>query len=258
MAPGGPLYRRISEQIRERITSGELAPGSKLPTEPELMDQFQASRNTVRLALAALVNEGLIATEHGRGSYVRERRMLTYHAARAETAHKASSWRTDAYNTEVREAGREPSQTFSLRIEPANPDVAARLHVEENALVVLRKVVRFVDGQAWSDQDSWYPMDVADAAGLAVPRDLPAGTIRAMADAGHVEVGHVDELTARMPSPEEVRTLDLASGVPVMVYVRTAWTNERPVRVTRTIFPADRNRVIYELGDLQAYDGVTP
>ncbi len=93
------------------------------------------------------------------------------------------------------------------------------------------------------------------AAGLTVRHDLPRGTIRAKADVGHLEVGYVDELTSRMPSPEEARTLALASGVPVMVYVRTAWTNERPVRVTRTIFPADRNRVVYELGDLSAYDG---
>jgi GntR family transcriptional regulator len=218
------------------------------------MEKFQASRNTIRLALAALANEGLVATEHGRGTFVRERRVLTYHAARAERADRPSSWQTDAYFDEVREAGREPSQTFSLRIEPAGPDVCARLHIEQDKLVVLRKVVRYLDGQPWSDQDSWYPVDVAEQAGLTSPHDLPQGTIRAMANAGHVEIGHIDELTARMPSPDEVRTLSLAAGVPVMVYVRTAWTNERPVRVTHTIFPADRNRIVYELGDLSAYE----
>jgi GntR family transcriptional regulator len=98
-------------------------------------------------------------------------------------------------------------------------------------------------------------MDVAEQAGLAVPHNLSPGTVRAMANVGHVEIGHVDELTARMPAPDEIRTLDLAPGVPVLVYVRTAWTDSRPVRVTRTIFPADRNRIVYELGDLRAYDG---
>jgi len=58
-----------------------------------------------------------------------------------------------------------------------------------------------------------------------------------------------------MPGPDEIRTLDLAQGVPVIVYVRTAWTNQRPVRVTRTVFPADRKRIVYELGDLGAYEG---
>src|SRR5438067_1971651 len=111
----------------------------------QVLDRFQASRNTVRLALAALVNEGLVATEHGRGTFVRERRTLTYHAARAERADRKSG-ESDAYVNEVREAGREPSQTFALRIEPAGAEVCSRLHVEQDTLVVLRKVVRYVHG----------------------------------------------------------------------------------------------------------------
>jgi GntR family transcriptional regulator len=91
-------------------------------------------------------------------------------------------------------------------------------------------------------------MDVAQAAGLVTPDDIPEGTIRAMARAGHVEVGHVDEITGRMPTPAEAQTLDMGTGVPLLVYVRTAWTAERPVRLTRTLFPADRNRLTYELG----------
>jgi GntR family transcriptional regulator len=254
MAPSGPLYRRIADDLREQIRTGAYLPGGRLPSEPDLMDAYGASRNTIRLALAALVNEGLVATEHGRGTFVRERRALTYHAARAERADRKSAEQGDAYVEEVREAGREPTQTFAMRIEPAGPEVCSRLHVEQDDLVVVRKVVRYVDGQPWSDQDSWYPMDIAEQAGLAVAHDLPQGTIRAMADAGHVEIGHVDEITARMPAPDEARTLDLAPGVPVVVYIRTAWTDKRPVRVTRTVFPADRNRIVYELGDLRAYE----
>ena len=55
-----------------------------------------------------------------------------------------------------------------------------------------------------------------------------------------------------MPTPAEARTLDLGTGVPVLSYVRTAYTKERPVRLTETIFAGDRNRLVYELGDLEA------
>jgi GntR family transcriptional regulator len=59
-----------------------------------------------------------------------------------------------------------------------------------------------------------------------------------------------------MPTPEEARTLDLGAGVPVLAYVRTCYTKERPVRLTETIFAGDRNRLVYELGDLDAlYEG---
>jgi GntR family transcriptional regulator len=40
--------------------------------------------------------------------------------------------------------------------------------------------------------------------------------------------------------------------VPVLTYVRTCYTKERPVRLTETIFAGDRNRLVYELGDLDA------
>jgi GntR family transcriptional regulator len=46
--------------------------------------------------------------------------------------------------------------------------------------------------------------------------------------------------------------LELGAGVPVLAYVRTAYTKERPVRLTETIFARDHNRLVYELADLDA------
>lgn len=58
--------------------------------------------------------------------------------------------------------------------------------------------------------------------------------------------------TTRMPTPEEARELGLGTGTPVLVYVRTAHTTERPLRLVVTIFVGDRNRVVYELGNLSS------
>ena len=250
-----PLYRRIAADLRDAITHGELPPGSQLPTEQELGDRYKVSRNTVRLALGLLANEGIISSTPGRGTFVRERAMLTYHAARAEAADRPSDWHTDAYYEEVRQQGRQPSQAFELRIDPASLAVAERLQVQESESVVVRRMLRYVDGEPWSIQDSSYPMDIAQQCGLLVAHDLPRGTVRAMADHGHVEVGYRDEITTRMPTPEEARTLDLGTGVPVLAYVRTAYTKERPVRLTETIFAGDRNRLVYELGQLEVVYG---
>jgi GntR family transcriptional regulator len=250
-----PLYRRLAAELREGIASGKLPPGSQLPTEQELGERYNVSRNTVRLALGMLANEGMITSTPGRGTFVRERVMLTYHATRAEAADRPSDWHTDAYLSEVRQQGRQPSQAFDMRIDPASLTVAERLRVEEGAPVVVRRMTRYVDGQPWSIQDSSYPMDIAQECGLMVPRDIPRGTIRTMADHGYIEVGHVDEITTRMPTPDEASTLDLGTGVPVLVYVRTAYTKDRPVRLTETVFAGDRNRLVYELGHLEALYG---
>ncbi len=68
------LYRRITEDIRNSIFSGELAPTAALPTERELAKQYRASGTSVRKAMAILEEEGLIVKRHGSGNYVNQNR----------------------------------------------------------------------------------------------------------------------------------------------------------------------------------------
>ncbi|MFI6239880.1 GntR family transcriptional regulator [Micromonospora sp. NPDC050795] len=70
---GQPRYRVIAEELRERIESGTIPPGALLPTESALTAEFRAARGTVRQAIAALREAGLVATEHGRGTYTTPR-----------------------------------------------------------------------------------------------------------------------------------------------------------------------------------------
>jgi DNA-binding GntR family transcriptional regulator len=65
-----PLYYQLENLLREKIVSGELEPGDKLPTELELIEQYGVSRITVRQALQALADEGLIERKQGRGTVV--------------------------------------------------------------------------------------------------------------------------------------------------------------------------------------------
>ncbi|WP_175438860.1 GntR family transcriptional regulator [Micromonospora tulbaghiae] len=67
---GQPRYRVIADELRRRIESGAIPSGSLLPAESALTAEFQASRGTIRQAIAILRDERLVATEHGRGTYV--------------------------------------------------------------------------------------------------------------------------------------------------------------------------------------------
>jgi DNA-binding GntR family transcriptional regulator len=67
-----PLYKQLADLIRDQIERGELAPGQRLPTEPDYMRRYGISRDSVRRAVAIVRGEGLIVTER-RGSYVRGR-----------------------------------------------------------------------------------------------------------------------------------------------------------------------------------------
>ncbi|MFJ8205864.1 GntR family transcriptional regulator [Micromonospora chalcea] len=67
---GQPRYRAIADELKKRIESGAIPPGTLLPAEGALAADFRASRGTIRQAIAILRDTGLVATEHGRGTFV--------------------------------------------------------------------------------------------------------------------------------------------------------------------------------------------
>jgi len=70
---GRSKYYMIMEEIKFKITSGEIPPGEKIPSENELADRYKVSRHTIRKALALLVNDGYVEAIHGKGTFCSER-----------------------------------------------------------------------------------------------------------------------------------------------------------------------------------------
>jgi GntR family transcriptional regulator len=66
-------YRQVAAWFRDRIERGEMPAGQVLPSEKELMDEWQIGRSTARRAIALLRDEGYIKTVPQRGSYVAQR-----------------------------------------------------------------------------------------------------------------------------------------------------------------------------------------
>ena len=65
-----PEYRQLAGILRRRIHGGLHPPGSVMPSEQQIRDEFGISRNTARRAIALLRSEGLVDTIPGRGTYV--------------------------------------------------------------------------------------------------------------------------------------------------------------------------------------------
>lgn len=87
---------------------------------------------------------------------------------------------------------------------------------------------------------------------MAEPGDIAEGTTRYLAAQGIEQVEYFDEIAARMPTPEEARLLEIGAGVPVMLWTRTGYSADRPIRCTITTFRGDLNRMNYEIGNLAA------
>lgn len=64
-------YETVAGDIRDKILSGDYAPNDQLPTTPELCDQYQVSKITIKKAMDELVQQGLIARRRGSGTYVK-------------------------------------------------------------------------------------------------------------------------------------------------------------------------------------------
>ncbi|GAB3457488.1 hypothetical protein GCM10027570_40060 [Streptomonospora sediminis] len=66
-----PLYSQLAGIVRRRIKDGTYRPNQRVPSESQLCEEFNVSRRTVRAAYAILLEEGLIVTSPGRGTFVR-------------------------------------------------------------------------------------------------------------------------------------------------------------------------------------------
>src|SRR5216683_2459064 len=132
-------YQQIADRLRDQIDSGALQPGERLPSEPDLVRQFDASRNTVRLALALLTNQGLVVTRQGLGTFVTE-------PARPFTAllsRVAAQPPVQSTSTVLPEVSRSPAEAETSRqiVEksPASPSVAEKLEIAPGDLIVVRR-----------------------------------------------------------------------------------------------------------------------
>ncbi|WP_433350137.1 GntR family transcriptional regulator [Micromonospora sp. CA-111912] len=72
MVPYVPLWRRIRQDILDRINAGILTPGEKLPTTRELAEQYDTSGVTVRKAVEFLIESGILEGRQGIGVFVAE------------------------------------------------------------------------------------------------------------------------------------------------------------------------------------------
>lgn len=66
-----PPSRQIANELRDKITKGEIPPGGRLPSITTLMQEYEVARNTARRAISILEDENLIEVVHGWGSFVK-------------------------------------------------------------------------------------------------------------------------------------------------------------------------------------------
>ena len=240
-----PVYRQIADQLRTAITQGEFPPGAKLPSERVLMDRYQTSRVTVRQAIAVLGAEGLIDVEHGRGVFVRSRPPLR-RLGRERLGRREREAGKGAFLSDAMAAGREASAEVEVARGVAPPEVAERLHLSQGDQVLIRRRRMLADGQPVQLATSYLPLQLVEGTQIEQADTGTGGTYARLEELGHRLGRFQEDLSARMPLPDEARALRLGAGVPVIRVVRTAFDEQgAPVEVNEMVLAADRYELTY-------------
>jgi GntR family transcriptional regulator len=256
-----PMYRRIADDLRRKIESGELGHGSRLPTEIELMESYTASRNTVRDAVRWLATRSLVETRPGQGTFV---------AGTVEpfvTMLSSEMIRTGLGGDYIGVSGDNPAETATdrrhpadtvprIEIQQASELVAAELELGEDLTVVSRHQQRRIGGTPYSLQTTFYPMGLVQrgAVRLIQAEDLIPGAVTYLQQTlGIKQVGWRDKITVRPSDATETAFFHLPEDGRIAVFetIRTAYDDSgKPLRVTITTYPADRNQFVLIAGEV--------
>jgi GntR family transcriptional regulator len=219
-----PKRHQIAHQLRDRITSGDYPAGSKLPPLRELVSEFSTSTETIRAAVAALANEGLVTPVRGSGTIVRDPTPveLVYTRGRGSQVWAAQ---TDGGDDLIVTTG----------WETCDRGIADRLGLSpgDDVMYRVRHQSKGVQEQVAQIHEQWIPVKVVhaifDATGvdLADPEVIPPTDLfTLMRRANHVPMSVTETITTRMPTPDEVGVMVTPPGVPVLVtyrVTRDAW-----------------------------------
>ncbi|WP_338765885.1 GntR family transcriptional regulator [Nocardia vulneris] len=242
-----PLSQKIAADLRRSILSGERAPGTLLPSEREMIEQYQTSKSTVSKVIALLRAEGLLDTQFGRGTFVRKRPPIRrISAARRHAEHRSSG--KPVFDTLAIEQGQVPTRKILQvgRVElPA--DAAVWLQAEPGEQAVIRKRLQMLDGDPAVISTSYYPLWIAAGTRLESTEPLPEGPDELIESLGHRFVRGIEVFQARMPSPEEIELLQLSTGGPVIHMYHVDYdSGDRPLQLASDIYIGERHEFAYE------------
>jgi GntR family transcriptional regulator len=239
-------YRELASALRDAIHAGTYPAGSTLPKQDEIAEEHGVNVNTVRKAVSLLEAEGLVTPVRRKGTVVRDRPPMKRLGVER---YAKSKWKFGlvAFAADREASGRawkRDDQTNTVRRTKADARVAEALGIAEGADVYERARLVKDAGVPTHTLTSYYRPEHVEDTPLVDPKPgtaTPGGGFAVLTMQG-LEPDHMTEtFHARMPTPDELDTLELPAGEPVMVLHRTTYTAEDvPVEFARGIHSASR------------------
>jgi len=221
-----PRYRQLKELIIGQISSGELQPRDRVPSENELVDATGVSRMTANRALRELNDEGYVERVAGVGTFVADFKAVSH----------VLEVRNIADEVALRGHVHSASVLLQERV-PADSKTAAALDIETGAAVFHLKLIHLESGIAIQIEDRFV---LAEFAPRLLQQDFTAVTpsaylssISPLQEAEHV-------VRAEMPTKEISDHLEMDAHEPCLVVTRRTWAHARPVSFAKLYHPGSR------------------
>jgi GntR family transcriptional regulator len=229
-----PKYLQIANHIREQILRGDLQPGSEVPSERQLADDWKVARPTAAKALQVLRQQGLVESRAGLGTFVRDVR-----------AHRRASYRYHRFREQGAQYGADETvQIVAAGVVDAPDYVAAALRLPHPTKAMMRRrVISQQDRGPTEISTSWWTPDLeAVAPRLLVLESLGGiGSVRYVeAVTGRRAAYARDQASARLATDDEARALALPEGpAAVLVYRHTVHDHDDlPMEFAEAVYPS--------------------
>lgn len=224
-----PKYYLLKEQIRGLVR--DATPGTLIPTERALAEQYATSRTTVRQAIGELVAEGVLGRAQGRGTFVAPPR-FTY-------VRQLTSFSDDASSQGLTSS----SRVIDVSRTTADDDTAARLRVPAGTGLARVERIRLINDEPLAHEVALLPGPLPD---LAEHLDRTGSLYTALReDYGIDIVAAEDTVETQVAGPDDVRLLGIEMGAPLLLIHRLGFTaDDSPVEWTRSVFRGDRFRFL--------------
>lgn len=233
-----PIWKTIADALSAEIAEGHYRPGDRLPSEAELSARFGVNRHTVRHALAALIEGGLVRSRRGAGVFVTAR-PTEYRLGRRVRFHQ-----------NVAASGRTPSRRLTLlETRGADAKEAEALALAAGDMVHVVEGISLVDDQPLAVFRSVF--DAARFPDLLRRMEGRQSVTAALADCGLTDYTRAEtRLTAKLAPATMALALHVQEGTPVLrsiaVNVDAAGV---PVEYGTTWFAGDRVTLTVTPGD---------
>ncbi len=223
---GQPLYQHIKQHILSQIQSGDWPPGTRVPSENELVETFGVSRMTANRALRELAHEGVLSRVPGVGTFVAERARRTSLIEIANIAEEIAG-RGNLHETEV----------HALEEVHATEAQAEQFEREPGSRLFHIVLVHFENGLPVQLEDRYVNPDVA-------PHFLDQDYLTTTPTAYLISTVPADELEhtveAINPNSRQQRLLGIEDGDPCLALYRRSWSSGQVVTLVELTYPASR------------------